>query len=148
MSALGDGAGEPDYLGAADAMLTGAGPAGVSAVDGGWWPRACACLIRLGLESGLNSFWAGTNAAVGASRNQRTKLVMLRRHVDRDVARRVAYAWATLSRLTHHRSFDAPPTASEMRQLHREVTDLLVWLQPSPTEHTRRIFPLGPNQRM
>jgi hypothetical protein len=120
-----DGPRGDDYLAAADGMLRGIGAAGVSAIDGGWWPRACACLIRLGLESGLDSFWAGTNAAVGASRNQRTKLVMLRRHIDRDVARRVAYAWATLSRLTHHRSFEAPPTATELRCLHRDVIDLL-----------------------
>jgi hypothetical protein len=128
-----------DYLTAADAMLRGIGVAGVSAVDGGWWPRACACLIRLGLEGGLDSFWAATNTAVGASRNQRTKLVMLRRHVDRDVARRVAYAWATLSRLTHHRSFEAPPTASELRRQHADVIDLLSVLE----REARRSVPFG-----
>jgi len=136
------GAGGPrgdDYLAAADRMLRGIGAAGVSAIDGGWWPRACACLIRLGLESGLDSFWAATSAAVGASRNQRTKLVMLRRHIDRDVGRRVAYAWATLSRLTHHRSFEAPPTASELRRLHTDVIDLLSVLE----RETRRSVPFG-----
>lgn len=116
------------YLGAADAMLSSAAPSGIGADDGGWWPRACACLIRLGLETGLDAFWARTNAAVGASRNQRTKLLMLRRYADRDVVRRASFAWATLSRLTHHRVGDAPPTASELRHLRVEVTSLLARL--------------------
>jgi hypothetical protein len=120
------------YLGAADAMLSGAAPFGTGADDGGWWPKACACLIRLGLESGLDAFWSHTNAAVGASRNQRTKLLMLRRYVDQDVARRASFTWATLSRLTHHRVGEAAPTASELRHLHVEVTGLLARLGQMP----------------
>ncbi|HEU0241290.1 MAG TPA: hypothetical protein VFR11_18820 [Micromonosporaceae bacterium] len=132
-----------DYLDAADAMLRGHGrnggghngggavraPAGgAGAVDGGWWPRACACLIRLGLERGLDAFWSRTNPAVGALRNQRAKLVMLRRYVDRDVARRASFAWATLSRMTHHGLGDAAPTASEIRRLYTEVCHVLARL--------------------
>jgi len=127
-----------DYLDAADAMLrgrghNGVGPArtaasGAGAVDGGWWPRACACLIRLGLERGLDAFWSRTNPAVGALRNQRAKLVMLRRYVDRDVARRASFAWATLSRMTHHGIGDATPTASEIRRLYTEVCHVLARL--------------------
>ena len=113
------------YLAAADEMLRGAGPAGAVAVAGGWWPRACACLIRLALEAGLHAFWQRVSPPVAATGSGRTKLLMLRRRVDRDIARRTAYAWATLSRATHHRCYDTAPSAAELRHLHTEVAALL-----------------------
>jgi hypothetical protein len=115
-------------LAVADAMLRGDGVLGSVAVDGGWWPKACACLIRLGLESGLDEYWRRTDPAVAACRSQRAKLVILRRHVDRDLARRVAYTWATLSRFTHHHAYEAAPNAAELRLLHSDVMALLAQL--------------------
>jgi hypothetical protein len=119
-----------DYLAAADAMLHGDGSAGAHAIDGGWWPRACACLVRLALERGLDAFWSHINPAIGASRTQRAKLLMLRRYVAVDTGRRIGYAWATLSRLTHHQVGESSPTAAELRRLHADVTDLLGRLGP------------------
>jgi hypothetical protein len=116
------------YLTAADEMLRGAGPAGARAIAGGWWPKACACLIRLALERGLQEFWQRESPPVAATTNSRTRLLMLRRRVDRDTARRASYAWATLSRATHHHCYETVPTAAELRGLHREVTELLVRL--------------------
>lgn len=113
------------YLDAADQMLRGAGPTGATAVSGGWWPKACACLIRLALEGGLQDFWQRVSPQVAASANGRTKLLMLRRRTNRDTARRTSYAWATLSRATHHHCYETAPTAAELRRLHTEVTELL-----------------------
>lgn len=118
-------------LAAAGEMLHGTGPLGASAVTGGWWPKACACLIRLALEGGLDAYWQQASPAVAACRRWRTKLLMLRgrRGPGLPVAIRVSFAWATLSRATHHDCYETAPTAAELRRLHTEVTDLLTQLQ-------------------
>jgi hypothetical protein len=113
------------YLDAADQMLRGAGRTGAAAIRGGWWPKACACLIRLALEIGLHDFWQRVSPQVAASTSGRTKLLMLRRRTDRDTARRTSYAWAALSRATHQHCYETAPTAAELRRLHAEVTALL-----------------------
>jgi hypothetical protein len=119
------------WLTAADQMLRGAGPLGSTAVAGGWWPKACACLIRLALEGGIDGFWRRTNAPVAECGRGRTKHLMLRSRSGpgADVARRVSFAWATLSRATHHHCYEMAPTAAELRRLHTEVTALLERLQ-------------------
>ena len=50
---------------------------------------------------------------------------MMRRHKNRDIVRRASYAWATLSRATHHHCYELAPTAAELRRLHAEVTTIL-----------------------
>lgn len=92
----------------------------------GWWPKACACLIRLALEAGLDTFWRQTNTPqVADCGSRRAKLIMLRHRTTRDTARRAAFAWAALSQATHHHCYDLPPTAAELRHLHTEVTAVL-----------------------
>jgi hypothetical protein len=120
-------------LAAAGEMLRGAGVLGTAAVTGGWWPKACACLIRLALEGGLDAYWQQANPAVAGCRRGRTKLLMLRGRSGPGlaVASRVSFAWATLSRATHHHCYEAAPTAAELRRLHAEVTDLLDALHPA-----------------
>lgn len=44
------------WLAAADSMLAGSETVGAVAVSEGWWPKACACLIRLALEEGIDEF--------------------------------------------------------------------------------------------
>ncbi|MGK5671724.1 hypothetical protein ACSNOB_02610 [Micromonospora sp. URMC 106] len=44
------------------------------------------------------------------------------------VARRVAFAWATLSAVAHHHCYELAPTAAELRRLHSEVSVLLARL--------------------
>ena len=115
----------PDrYLAAAERMLSGTDTVGAFAVSGGWWPKACACLVRLALEAGLEVFWRRVSPPVAAT-SGRTKLLMLRRRTSREVAGRAAYAWAALSRATHHQCYEIAPTAAELRALHSEVTALL-----------------------
>lgn len=142
---------EPDrHLAAAERMLTGADTVGEHAVSGGWWPKACACLIRLALEAGLHAFWNRVAPPVAAT-SGRTKLLMLRRRTGRTVAGRMAYAWAALSRATHHQCYEVAPTAGELRALHGEVTALLRLLDeaaarnaPSTDETSLHGQPPGP----
>lgn len=118
------------WLAEADALLTGGGGLGSRAVTAGWWPKACACLIRLALEAGIDGFWQRSQPAVAACRRGRTKQLMLRdrRGPGPQVAGRIAYAWAALSEATHHHCYELAPTAAELRRLHREVSDLLTHL--------------------
>jgi hypothetical protein len=120
-------------LAAAHDMLTGSSSA--PAVPAGWWPKACACLIRLALEAGIDTYLDHTKPRVPRCASRRAKLLMLRRHTNRDVARRARYAWAALSRATHHHSYELAPTAAELRHLHREVRTIIEGLGSVPTTH-------------
>ncbi len=102
-------------LDAADGLLRG-GPSGV------WWPKACACLIRLALELAVEQYWLATSPPVATCTAQRTRLLMLHRRSGQELARRVAFAWNTLSTATHHHCYDTAPTAGELRRLHTEVS--------------------------
>ncbi|MEU5790375.1 hypothetical protein ABZ754_21960 [Micromonospora purpureochromogenes] len=114
-------------LAAADQLLRGAGPLGATAVTAGWWPRACACLIRLALERGIDDYWRRVRPAVAKCRQGRAKQLMLRGRLGpgAEVARRITYAWSTLSAATHHHCYEPAPTAAELRRLHTEVGALL-----------------------
>ena len=117
---------EPErWLEAADEMLRGAGTLGNAAVVGGWWPKACACLIRLALESGMDAYWRKISPPVARYGNGRTKLLMLRRRMPHDVAQHAAYTWVSLSRATHHHCYESAPTVAELRRLHSSVVELL-----------------------
>ncbi|MEV0154259.1 hypothetical protein AB0H57_11030 [Micromonospora sp. NPDC050686] len=117
-------------LAAADQLLRGAGMVGAAAVTAGWWPRACACLIRLALEVGVDDYWRRVRPAVAACQQNRAKQLMLRGRLGPGaaVARRIGYAWATLSAATHHHCYELAPTAAELRRLHTEVGGLLTLL--------------------
>ncbi|MEU4779365.1 hypothetical protein [Micromonospora sp. NPDC023633] len=117
-------------LAAADQLLRGTGSLGTAAVTAGWWPQACACLIRLALEGGIDAYWQRTRPAVARCRQGRAKQLMLRGRLGpgTGVARRVAFAWATLSAAAHHHCYELAPTAAELRRLHTEVGVLLARL--------------------
>ncbi|MEV5766008.1 hypothetical protein AB0L34_15765 [Micromonospora sp. NPDC052213] len=117
-------------LAAAEELLRGAGTLGGAAVTAGWWPRACACLIRLALEGGIDAYWQRTRPTVAQCRQGRAKQLMLRGRLGPGVgvARRVAFAWATLSAAAHHHCYELAPTAAELRRLHTEVSALLARL--------------------
>ncbi|SCF16384.1 hypothetical protein GA0074695_3908 [Micromonospora viridifaciens] len=117
-------------LATADQLLRGAGPLGAAAVSAGCWPRACACLIRLALEGGVDAYWRRVKPTVAACRQGRAKQLMLRGRLGpgTTVARRVAFAWAALSAAAHHHCYELAPTAAELRRLHTEVSVLLTAL--------------------
>ena len=106
-------------------MLRGIGYLGSTAVAAGWWPKACACLIRLALEAGIDTFWDQASPPVAVCGSRRAKLLMLRRYKNRDLARRASFTWASLSNATHHHCYELAPTAAELRRLHAEVTSIL-----------------------
>ncbi|NJC71230.1 hypothetical protein HC031_16135 [Planosporangium thailandense] len=114
-------------LATADQMLRGAGALGASAVAAAWWPKACACLIRLALEGGIDAFWHQVSPPITACGAARTKQLLLRRY-DRATARRIGFVWAALSSAAHHHCYDTAPGAGELRRLHTDVTALLTTL--------------------
>lgn len=116
------------FLAAADGMLGGHGTVGSAAVAGGWWPKACACLIRLALETAIDAYWQRTNPAVAQYGNGRTKLLLLRNRCDRVLTRRATFAWETLSQATHHHCYETAPSVTELRHLHGSVLDIITRL--------------------
>ncbi|GAA2905160.1 hypothetical protein Acy02nite_86050 [Actinoplanes cyaneus] len=109
------------YLEAADRLLHTALPGAV-----GTWPRACAWLLRIELETALDGFWARTCPEVGtATRAQRTKLLMLTAYADPGITRRAGYAWWALSRAGHHHHYELGVTATELARLRDEVVELI-----------------------
>ncbi|TYB91842.1 hypothetical protein FXF53_29290 [Micromonospora sp. WP24] len=125
-------------LAAADQLLRGDSVLGATAVTAGSWPRAGACLIRLALEGGIDAYWQRVKPDVAACRQGRAKQLMLRGRLGpgADTARRVAFAWATLSAAAHHHCYELAPTAAELRRLHTEVDALLTRLQPADRSRT------------
>ena len=115
-------------LDAADALLR-SGPSGI------WWPKVCACLIRLALELAIEQYWLRTSPQVASCTAQRTRLLMLRRRSGAELARRAAFAWGALSTATHHHCYDTAPTAGELRRLHTEVTLLATRLHDAAHRH-------------
>lgn len=120
-------------LAAADELLGGTGGPGGSAVTAGWWPKACACLIRLALEGAIDGYWRQIKPGVAACRQGRAKQLMLRGRLGpgAEVARRVTLAWVLLSAATHHHCYELSPTAAELRRLHTEVSGLIIRLEPA-----------------
>lgn len=108
------------YLAAAERLLADVIPGAA-----GTWPRACAWLTRLALESALDEFWSQVNPAVTACRSRRAQLLLLGEHTDRGVARRAYHAWSRLSRAGHHHSYELAPTAAELRDIGADVAGVL-----------------------
>ena len=104
------------YLGNAETLLRGP-----RSNTRGLWPRACAWLLRLALESALDAYWARVEPSVASCRSRRAQLLVLERYVGRDTAKRVAYLWWALSRVSHHSSYELAPTGNELRRLHTDV---------------------------
>ena len=110
------------YLVAADRMLSEIVPGAR-----GTWPRACAWLTRLALESALDTYWASVEPAVAECRSRRAQLLLLRERKP-DLARRADYAWTALSRAGHHRGYEVALTAPELRALGAEVASIVAAL--------------------
>jgi len=112
------------YLAAAERSL-----AEVSPGARGTWPRACAWLTRLALETALDDFWAVVSPPVAKCRSRRAQLLLLGEHVSPDVARRANHAWNSLSRAGHHHSYELALTAQELHALGTEVTEVVARLR-------------------
>ena len=89
--------------------------AGDTAVDGGPWARSAVFLARQALEKGTRRVlirkYAVTNRA-----SFRSQLIALHVVADDPLAEDVAYVWAALSEVSHHRGYTMPPTAGELKR--------------------------------
>lgn len=114
-------------------MLQGKGTFGAAAVTGVWWPKACACLIRLAPEAGIGAYWRSASPPVAQYGNGRTKLLMLRRRLPRDLVRQATYTWAALSRATHHHCYETSVSAIEPRHMYEAARLVIAELGRPPT---------------
>jgi hypothetical protein len=114
------------YLAAADRLLT-------DVISGarGTWPRACAWLIRLALESALTTFWESACPPVAACRSRRAQFLLLPRYCNPEISHRAELAWATLSQAGHHHAYELGLTAAELWRLRDEVHAIIPSLQPA-----------------
>lgn len=123
------------YLATADQLLRTIVPGAPGA-----WPRACAWLLRLELETALDDFWRRVRPEIGtATHAQRPKLLMLPAYTGQDIARRVNYLWWALSRAGHHHYYELGVTAAELRRLRDELVLLRDLLRGCATPAAERI---------
>jgi len=113
-----------DYLAASERLLTQ-----VIAGTRGTWPRACAWLIRLALESELTRFWSTACPPVADCRSYRAQFLLLPLYADPGLARRAHHVWATLSQAGHHHAYELGLTAAELRQLLDDTTEITAALR-------------------
>ena len=81
----------------------------------GIWPRATALLARQALEATLDDLWR--LRAPGLEQcSARAQLLCLPfyLHGDEELAEKVCYAWAGLSRACHQHPYELAPTSSEL----------------------------------
>jgi hypothetical protein len=107
-----------ELLGLADDVLS-VPPPGLE----GRWPTAVALMLRQSLEGSLHALWRAVAAPVDLA-SETTQLLCLRSQIDPALARRVAYAWAALSRASHHHAYELPPTAVELAAWFETVDEL------------------------
>lgn len=80
----------------------------------GLWPRATALLARQALEGALDDFW-NVRAPGMEHCSARAQLLCLSYYLgDEELAERVSYAWAGLSRACHQHPYELSPTSSEL----------------------------------
>lgn len=84
-----------------------------SAAWEGRWPRAVALLTRQALERAMEELFAVKSPPLMRA-SFRAQLLALRIWLPTELAGRVAYAWAALTRATHHHAYELPPTAAEL----------------------------------
>ena len=94
---------------------TGGHAAGARPATAGWWPRASALLARQALETTLAELWRVRAPGVEQC-SMRAQLLCVDGCLPDagDLAARVRYAWAGLSRACHQHPYELPPTMSEL----------------------------------
>jgi hypothetical protein len=80
----------------------------------GLWPRATALLARQALEGALDDFWKVRQPGMEQC-SMKAQLLCLPHYLgDEQLAERVSYAWAGLSRACHQHPYELPPTSAEL----------------------------------
>jgi hypothetical protein len=110
------------------------------------WPRSCAWLIRLALETSLDQYWARVLPEAGRC-GMRPQLLLLHRYADPRTAANAKDAWLGLARATHHHAYELAPTAAELRHWHDLVTDVVTRLDEAAGHDPGRPHPPGACRR-
>ncbi len=92
----------------------------------GIWPRATALLARQALEAALDDLWKLRAPGVELC-SARAQLLCLPFYLtgDDQLAERVSYTWAGLSRAVHHHPYELPPTSAELLEWLATVEQLV-----------------------
>lgn len=99
------------------------------AATAGMWPRATALLARQALEAALQDFWRVRASGVEEC-SARAQLLCLSHYLgDEELAERVSYAWAGLSRGCHQHPYELPPTSVELLAWLLIVEELIARVQ-------------------
>jgi hypothetical protein len=101
---------QSDMLAAARDLLERVDP-----TTAGIWPRATALLTRQSLEAALDALWRHRAPGLELC-SARAQMICLpsQLHDNEELAERVSYTWAALSRACHHHPYDLSPTSSEL----------------------------------
>ena len=96
----------------------------------GMWPRATALLARQALEAALDDFWRVRAPGLEACSTKAQLLCLPQYLGDEELAERVAYAWAGLSRGCHQHPYELPPTSTELLGWLLTVEQFIAKVQP------------------
>jgi hypothetical protein len=131
-----------ELLDCADQLLTSP----VSGL-GSLWPRACALLIRLALELGLDRYWAH-ELPEAAQTGMRQQLLLLPLYADTPGEASAVWlareAWLGLAGAAHHHAYELAPTAAELRRWHTAVSQLIALLPTGEAAPASRNGPRSP----
>ncbi|MET7666788.1 hypothetical protein [Micromonospora luteifusca] len=119
-------------LDTADQLLTSV-PRGTR----GAWPRACAWLLRLALETAMDDYWLRSRPEIASMQARSPQFLVLDRYAGRHIAARAGYAWSALSRAGHHHSYELGLTAGELRRLREMVGAVVQELAGAQVAHER-----------
>ncbi|MFF4876328.1 hypothetical protein [Micromonospora sp. NPDC000668] len=103
----------------------------------GAWPRACAWLLRLALETAMDDYWLRSRPEIVSMRARSPQFLVLDRPAGRHIAARAGYAWSALSRAGHHHSYELGLTAGELRRLREMVAAVVHDLARAQVEQER-----------
>ncbi|WP_328433556.1 hypothetical protein [Streptomyces sp. NBC_00425] len=109
-----------ELLSAADQLLN---PPDDTALSPDVRARAAATLLRLALDETLDAFWRSVSPRM--TLNARTRMLCLQWYVSPSVARQWYTVWSGLSAACHYHTYDLPPTPTEVRAWHQDVSELL-----------------------
>ena len=97
----------------------------------GRWSRVAAMLGRQALEDAMKRLWVATAPGVQDS-SMRAQLLCLGAYADDELADRVSYAYAELTRACHHHPYELSPTAGEITGWLGDVAALIEKVDPTP----------------
>jgi len=117
-------------LEAAERLLVSPAQGADASWIGGHWPRTCALLIRLALETALDEYWDRVLSSA-AECPMRAQLLLLPRFAGGEAAMLARESWLGLSRASHHHAYELAPTARELREWHSAVRRVVNMLTPA-----------------